>query len=135
MALDVQTLTREFKHGSLVLQDPDPKMTAEQVKDFYATTLYTELTNAAIEGPEQKGNKLAYEFRRAVGTKGAGTVAGSLRAHLDALVDGTAPQLSNYPSDECFEISNAIARCSRISLEPSAAGMLHAPSALLPPLP
>jgi hypothetical protein len=45
-------------------------MTPEQVKDVYSAT-YPEITSASIEGPEHKGGKLVYTFRRAVGTKGA----------------------------------------------------------------
>lgn len=111
MALQIQTLTRSFKHGSLALPDPDPKMTADQVKDFYATTLYTELTNAAIEGPETKGDKLVYEFRRAVGTKGA-----DLRSRLHALAHVEAKSApDDMPCDDTLEISAAIAACARVS--------------------
>jgi PRTRC genetic system protein C len=69
MALTVEQAQREFKYNGTALQDPDPKMTAEAVREFYAN-LYPDINNAAIEGPEQVGAKLVYEFRRAVGTKG-----------------------------------------------------------------
>ena len=31
---------------------------------------FAEITSAGIEGPERKGDKLVYTFKRAVGTKG-----------------------------------------------------------------
>ncbi len=60
---------RVFKYDNMVLDDPDPKMTPEEVKEFYAE-IYPELTQAGIEGPEQDGETLEYEFDKAVGTKG-----------------------------------------------------------------
>lgn len=62
---------RVFKYDNMVLDDPDPKMTPEQVKEFYAE-IYPELTQAGIEGPEQAsdGATVEYEFDKAVGTKG-----------------------------------------------------------------
>jgi len=42
---------RIFKYGSLELQDPDPSMTPEQVREFYSS-VYPELTQSVIEGPE-----------------------------------------------------------------------------------
>lgn len=61
---------REFLFNKIPLADPDPAMSAQQVKEFYAGS-YPELNNAEIEGPEPVGNALRYEFRKAVGTKGA----------------------------------------------------------------
>ncbi len=60
---------RVFKYDNMVLDDPDQKMTPEEVKEFYAE-IYPELTQAGIEGPEQDGETLEYEFDKAVGTKG-----------------------------------------------------------------
>lgn len=69
MSLTIETAARVFRHNGRDLQDPDPKQTPEQVKDFYAN-IYPELTTAAIEGPKHKGANAIYEFRKAVGTKG-----------------------------------------------------------------
>jgi PRTRC genetic system protein C len=71
MTLAVEKTVRAFQYNGMALQDPDPKLTPEAVRDFYAANLYPEIVSAAIEGPTQKGNKLTYEFRKAVGTKGA----------------------------------------------------------------
>lgn len=67
--MKIQHLTRQFTYGAIQLQDPGPGMSLEEVKAFYAT-LYPELTNAEIEGPENVDDKQVYEFRKAVGTKG-----------------------------------------------------------------
>ncbi|OGP24996.1 MAG: carbamoylphosphate synthase large subunit [Deltaproteobacteria bacterium GWB2_55_19] len=60
---------RIFKYGSLELQDPDPSMTPEQVREFYSS-VYPELTQSVIEGPEYGEDSIKYEFSRSVGTKG-----------------------------------------------------------------
>ena len=69
MSVKIETAVREFKYNGLALQDPGPTMTPDEVRTFYAR-IYPEINNAEIEGPEHKGNKAVYEFRRAVGTKG-----------------------------------------------------------------
>ncbi len=71
MPLKQVEMKRVFKYDNMVLDDPDPKMTPEEVKEFYAE-IYPELTQAGIEGPEQNGEGAAveYEFDKAVGTKG-----------------------------------------------------------------
>lgn len=68
-ALKLEKAVRVFKFNNLRLQDPDPKQTPEEVKEFYAR-MHPELTNAEIEGPNAKGAEIVYEFRKAVGTKG-----------------------------------------------------------------
>jgi PRTRC genetic system protein C len=70
MALETQALTRAFRYNSVDLADPGAAYTPSQVRDFYAA-VYPEITTAAIEGPEIADGKMTYEFRRAVGTKGA----------------------------------------------------------------
>lgn len=67
--MKTEHLVRAFTHSGREYADPDPKLTPEEVKEFYAG-IYPELTNAEIEGPEHKGTKAVYEFRKAVGTKG-----------------------------------------------------------------
>ncbi|WP_063897627.1 PRTRC system protein C [Burkholderia ubonensis] len=69
--MQIENLQREFSYNGAKLADPAPTFTLQQVRDFYSQT-YPELTNAEIEGPVIKGNRNAYTFRRAVGTKGTG---------------------------------------------------------------
>ena len=40
---------RTFRLGPTVLPDPDPDMTPEEVRDYYAGAGYPELTTCAIE--------------------------------------------------------------------------------------
>ena len=68
--MKVENVKRSFSFNGVALPDPGPGLTPEQVKDVYAAT-YPDLTSAQVEGPELKGNKMVYSFRRAVGTKGA----------------------------------------------------------------
>ena len=67
--MSIQQITRVFKYGSLVLDDPGREMTAAEVKDFYAD-VYPELTQAVIEGPDYTDTQEVFEFKKAVGTKG-----------------------------------------------------------------
>jgi len=68
--MKVESVKRSFSFNGVTLPDPGPDLSPEQVKDLYAAT-YPDLTSAQVEGPEIKGNKLVWSFRRAVGTKGA----------------------------------------------------------------
>lgn len=68
--MKIEQLAREFHYNGLSLPDPGAHHTPEQVRDMYSAA-YPEITTAAIEGPEKKGDKLVYTFKRAVGTKGA----------------------------------------------------------------
>jgi PRTRC genetic system protein C len=69
MTIIVQKLQRSFAYNGIALPDPGSELSPEQVRDVYSAT-YPEITTASIEGPEQKGDRLLYTFRRAVGTKG-----------------------------------------------------------------
>lgn len=68
------SVNRIFKYNSLILDDPDPKWSTEEVKDFYANA-YPELTQSIIEGPDVSDEGLTYTFRKSVGTKGDDTVS------------------------------------------------------------
>lgn len=55
MALDIKGIKRVFKlkkgNSTLVLEDPDSKMSLTEVTDFYSMN-YPELTTATLHGPE-----------------------------------------------------------------------------------
>ncbi len=70
-------LQRVFRYNSIELEDPGPDHDPVDVRNLYSAT-YPEITSAAIEGPDEKDNKLVYTFRRAVGTKG-GAVAPAMK--------------------------------------------------------
>ena len=69
MALQIQGVKRQFKHGNRQLDDPDPNMTPEEVMQFYAGT-YPELTTSNVHGPKMENDVAVYEFKTTVGTKG-----------------------------------------------------------------
>ena len=62
-------LSREFSYNGVKLPDPNPWMTPEEVRQFYASQ-YPDITTASITGPEADGEKLRYSFTRAIGSKG-----------------------------------------------------------------
>lgn len=65
----VQQAVRVFRFNGIELPDPGAHMSPDQVRDLYSAN-FPELATAAVEGPTAVGGRLAYEFRRAVGTKG-----------------------------------------------------------------
>lgn len=67
--IDAKPLSRSFTYNGVKLPDPDPRMTAEEVKSLYSHQ-YPELATAAITGPAACGEHLQYSFIRAIGTKG-----------------------------------------------------------------
>lgn len=69
MAVAVTKFTRVFKYNGATFPDPDPNMSAEEVKDLLSAA-HPDLTNAELSEPVVNGNKLTYSFVRQVGTKG-----------------------------------------------------------------
>ncbi len=67
--MKIQVVERDFVYHGAVLADPNPRFSIEEVRSFYATQ-FPELTNAAITGPENVGERLRYSFERAIGSKG-----------------------------------------------------------------
>ncbi|QNB11584.1 PRTRC system protein C [Paraburkholderia tropica] len=83
--MKVETLAREFLYNGARLTDPAPGFSLQQVRDFYANT-YPEIVNAEIEGPEVRGNRNVYTFRRAVGTKGCTDQLIDARAQIESVL-------------------------------------------------
>lgn len=69
MKVKVEEITREFNYNGVKLVDPLPTSDPDKIKSFYSA-LYPEITSAVVEGPEYRGNKMVYTFKRSVGTKG-----------------------------------------------------------------
>lgn len=68
--ITVKALPRQFTYSGVALPDPGAHLSLEQVRDVYSAA-YPEITNAAIDGPEERGGHLVYTIRRAAGAKGA----------------------------------------------------------------
>jgi PRTRC genetic system protein C len=64
-----QAVTRQFFANGRTFPDPDPAMTPDQVRLFYAQA-NPDLLNATVEGGDFDGAAMTYAFRRAVHTKG-----------------------------------------------------------------
>lgn len=73
MALDIKGIKRVFKlkkgNSTLVLEDPDSRMSLTEVTDFYSMN-YPELTTATLHGPEFEEDRGVYHFKTTIGTKG-----------------------------------------------------------------
>lgn len=75
-------MARKFRYNGMDLDDPDPQMKPEEVKQVFALT-YGELNNASVTGPTKEGDDQVYTFSRAVGAKGAGARGGRGSAPAD----------------------------------------------------
>jgi PRTRC genetic system protein C len=67
--MEGQVLSRYFEFNGVRLPDIDPKLSPEEIRNLYAHQ-YPDLATAIITGPEAVGDKLRYQFTRAIGSKG-----------------------------------------------------------------
>jgi PRTRC genetic system protein C len=67
--MESKPLARCFEFIGVKLPDPNPKLSVEEVRALYAHQ-YPDIATVAITGPEASGDKLRYQFTRAIGTKG-----------------------------------------------------------------
>ena len=67
--MESHVLSRIFEFCGQKLPDPDPKLSPEEVRNLYAHQ-FPDIATAAITGPEAVGDKLRYQFTRAIGSKG-----------------------------------------------------------------
>ena len=67
--MEIHPLSRVFEFNGVRLPDPDPKLSVEDVRTLYAQQ-FPDIATAAITGPEAVGDKLRYQFTRAIGSKG-----------------------------------------------------------------
>ena len=61
-------VTREFNFNGVKIPDLDKTLSPEEVRSVLAT-MYPDIATASITGPEAVGDKLRYNFVRAVGAK------------------------------------------------------------------
>jgi PRTRC genetic system protein C len=69
MSLTPIAVQRVFLYNGRTLPDPDPRMSPEQVKQFYSA-IHADLTNAAVGEGRFEGETQTFEFKRGIGTKG-----------------------------------------------------------------
>jgi PRTRC genetic system protein C len=67
--MQARAMRREFSFLGVRLQDPDSRMTVEDVRGVLSLQ-YPEIATAAISGPEAVGDTMKYTFERAIGSKG-----------------------------------------------------------------
>lgn len=67
--IDAKCCLAGLPTNGVKLPDPDPRMTAEEVK-VACSHQYPELARATMTGPEASGDYLLFSFVRAIGTKG-----------------------------------------------------------------
>ena len=66
--MTITPASRIFSYAGISLPDLDRNMGPEEIKAAYSLQ-YPDLATAAINGPEAVGDKLRYEFDRAIGAK------------------------------------------------------------------
>jgi len=67
--MQARAMRREFSFLGIRLQDPDSRMTVEDVRGILSMQ-YPEIATAAISGPEAVGDTMKYTFETAIGSKG-----------------------------------------------------------------
>jgi PRTRC genetic system protein C len=67
--MQASVIAREFTFNGVKIPDPDRSLNPEEVRSVLAT-LYPDIATASITGPEAVGEKLRYNFVRAIGAKG-----------------------------------------------------------------
>ena len=67
--MQASVVAREFTFNGVKIPDPDRSLSPEEVRTVLAT-LYPDIATASITGPEAVGDKLRYNFARAIGAKG-----------------------------------------------------------------
>jgi PRTRC genetic system protein C len=67
--MQVGVVTREFNFNGVKMPDPDKTLSPEEVRSVLAT-MYPDIATASITGTEAVGDKLSYNFVRAIGAKG-----------------------------------------------------------------
>ena len=66
--MEGQILSRYFEFNGQMLPDPNPKLSVEDIRTLYAHQ-YPDIAMASITGPEARGDKLRYQFTRAIGSR------------------------------------------------------------------
>lgn len=68
--MEITVITRTFFHGEVELEDINPNSSTESILSHYSG-IYPELTSATVINKGlQPNNKIRYEFRNNIGTKG-----------------------------------------------------------------
>ena len=68
--MQASVVAREFTFNGVKIPDPDKSLSPEEVRSVLAT-LYPDIATASITGPEAVGDKLRYNFVRAIEIRGA----------------------------------------------------------------
>ena len=67
--MEGKILTRIFEFNGVRLPDISPTLSVEEIRTAYAQQ-FPDIATASITGPEAVGDKLRYQFTRALGSKG-----------------------------------------------------------------
>jgi PRTRC genetic system protein C len=67
--MEGKILTRIFEFNGVRLPDISPTLSVEEIRTAYAQQ-FPDIATASVTGPEAVGDKLRYQFTRAIGSKG-----------------------------------------------------------------
>jgi PRTRC genetic system protein C len=67
--MESHMLSRYFEFNGVRLPEINPALSVEEIRTAYAHH-YPDIATATITGPEAIGDKLRYQFTRAIGSKG-----------------------------------------------------------------
>lgn len=104
MSIAVLEIRRAFRYNGILLPDV-PGLEPREVRDLYSAQ-YPELVSAEIEPGEVRDGIQEFSFRKAVGTKGAGSETGPRLAALLATIQADEAGASGAQS----KLSAALSR-------------------------
>ena len=67
--MEGKILTRIFEFNGVRLPEISPTLSVEEIRTAYAQQ-FPDIATASVTGPEAVGDKLRYQFTRAIGSKG-----------------------------------------------------------------
>lgn len=104
MSIVITEIKRVFRYNGILLPDV-PGLEPREVRDLYSAQ-YPELVSAEIEPGEVRDGAQEFNFRKAVGTKGASGPAQPCIAALLARIDADESSAKGAPS----KLSRALSR-------------------------
>lgn len=108
MTTTLATVNRIFNYMGMMLDDPDPRMSLDEVKQHYSLS-YPGMLNAVVDGGEFDGENMVYQVTRATGTKGRELATTRFETFRRA-VDGAAAHYDGHRKRSPIRVARPVTR-------------------------